>query len=206
MNDESKTEYFPCSPKSEVYLTHAALLAPLEQMEVGKCIALPKKGVLDDLLAEIVASMSKGKKRFATIEHEDLFEVFRLPDGFPAELVRKFSKSITQLDKIGQEDSVLKELVKVAACKFHLLPLTTLLTYCVGIPTSVIHEKLIPYAYLQRRVSCLAAFRKYPKGPNEGLKIAISILEKEGVLKEVPKPYIQEKHNCNSKCYTLEKN
>lgn len=189
------------SPVMAPHLAHLRALKPLEHLPVEMSIAIPKEGLDGPLLGDLVASMSKGAKRFAMTEHESVFEIMRFPDGYDLNLFYKhdrFCKVIS--DSMPVQDKQIETLIRACESYFSS-PWGLTESYCVGIPQQVHTERVLPYAYLQRKLASVAIFRRDRNGSNMALKQAILKLIDAGFLREVPRHVLQKKFSIGMRCF-----
>ncbi len=65
------------------------------------------------------------------------------------------------------------------------------------------HDKVIPYAYLQRRLVAAAAFRNDKSQATFAIKRAIQNLVDSDRLKEVGKMWTNEKYGTSQRCFVI---
>lgn len=64
-------------------------------------------------------------------------------------------------------------------------------------------ERIIPYSYLQRRLVCVAIFKKDRRGASEALKRTLKTLCERGDLQEVSKATLSKNYNTTALCYMI---
>lgn len=205
MENESNPVGISPSPVMAPHLAHYRALKPLERLEVEMSIALPKEGLDGDLLGDLVASMSKGQKRFAMTEHESVFEVMRFPDGFDLNIFYrhdKFNKVL--VEKLPARDAQV-QLVERACETYLASEWGEVTTYCVGMPKEMHGAGVIPYAYLQRKLSSVAAFRKDRNGANAALKSTIVKLIDAGFLQELSRQFCSRRFDRRCRSFQFSK-
>ena len=204
MNTELKTEVVEHSPQADVYFTHFKALEPLNTIEVGKSIPLNKSGLERTFLDKMLTAMSTGAKKFAIIEHAAVFELFRLPDGFPTEIFGTTKPGKT--DTVSSADQDLKTAMLETIQGLRELPLEKAMKYCVGIPDIVLSLNYVPLAYLQRRLSNISCFRRYPAGSTAAIHYTLKLLQEEGYLEPVSKKHLSQNYGTTAKCFKTLKN
>lgn len=190
------------SPSMTPHLAHYRALKPLEHLDVEMSLAIGKEGLDGALLADLVATMSKGVKRFGMTEHETVFEIMRFPDGYDLNNFYrhdKFAKVFSS--KIQNKVDEKPELVEKAIRYFLDSEWDYVKSYCVGLPETIHGSKIIPYCYLQRKLTSVLAFKGDRQGANMALKGAIDKLLKAGFLKEVARTEMQKKFSNNSRAF-----
>lgn len=201
MENEAQTVGIAPSPVMAPHLAHYKALKPLEHLEAEMSLALPKDGLDGALLGDLVASMSKGVKRFAMTEHESVFEIMRFPDGYDLNLFYKhdkFNKAI--VEKLSTRDAQVLQMEK--ACELYLCASwEEIQVYCAGLPKAMHAAEIIPYAYLQRKLASVAIFRKDRNGATAALKSTIEKLVNAGFMREVPKQFCFRNFQTASKSF-----
>lgn len=181
--DAPKVGIFTSSNAGDEYVNHFLAMSTTGELGVGQSFVLAKSDYQLDSLKEIARCKSVGKRVFVVIaswpEH---FEIKRLPDGanalhFYRMLNGKGKKEKTAPSSKSETIKKIKDYVE------------SNLENCIKYDTSLTAELkragIISYAYLQRRCSCLAAFRNSEKGSNNEFKCALEELEKDGALTAV---------------------
>lgn len=202
---EHLTNFAPLEPSELVaeYFAFLTTLEPIKELPVGKSLALPKAGLQTVPFADLVAQLNVDGKRFAVIEHPSVFEVTRFPDKTDLSFFYKFVKS-RESEKVPTFESNQVICVRKAVKDYILAPWVSLQSYCVGLPQELHSARIVPYAYLQRKLSCVAVFRKDRRGPNVALKSAIEVLKSERGLVPIEKKTLMDKFKCGSSCFAIE--
>ena len=119
--------------------------------------------------------------------------------------VKRLSEKFEQ-GEVGIDNDETKQMACLAkAVKDYVLaPWANLQSYCVGIPQGLHSARIVPYAYLQRKLSCIAVFRKDRQGANYALKRAINTLLERGDLREMSKPTLVKDFGTNSRAFAIE--
>ena len=167
------------------HLAHLEAISKAKELLVGQCFGIPMDGMSRKLLADLVADLGVSeKKKFVLTDHDGVYAVSRLPDDYNLATWRKnrFGKN----EKMNEQDEQV-EAVRKAVAYYATNPWDRVATYCVGIPEAIKHANIVPYCYLQRKLACLAIFRKDGAGANASLKDAVKKLCELGIISEIPR-------------------
>ena len=199
----TEVEVLDSSPVAQRHNQLFALLKPALSIDVGKSIAIPKNGLDRTHLVGMANSLSNKEKRIVVIEHPTVFEIARIEDHMD---LRFFYKTIVNENKeVSAIDETQQVVLTKRAIKSYIVaPWSSLTSYCVGIPQVLHQERIVPYAYLQRKLSCIAVFRKDPIGATSALNRAIKFLINESVLSEIPKPVMNKEFHTNSRAFRID--
>ena len=193
------------SPTIAPHFAHLRALEPLKHLEVEMSVAIPKEGLDEALLADLVASMSKGVKKFAMTTHETVFEVVRFPDGFDLSIFYKHDKFAKVIPRANPSLEKQGELVNNACQSYLSSDWDSLAVYCVGLPREVHAMGVIPHCYLQRKLASVAAFRRDPEGGSVALKRTVEKIIGAGFLREVPRQTMVKKFANSSRAFQFSK-
>lgn len=204
MSTEDEFEYFEPSNIGECYLKHVEAMKPIKDQPQGKSFAINKDDYSLSLLRDIADCSNVGKKAIVVIEHEEVFEVQRLPDGSNTKLFYRYStgkKRGNRVELSECEDSI--EEIKRILKEYVEDNLEECIKYDKNINAEIKAEKIVSYAYVQRRCIGLAAFKKAPEGAAKRFKVAIEELVEEGYLKAVPKMVASGTYETSAKLYQI---
>lgn len=123
-------------------------------------------------------------------------------------IVNDVKKLLEKFDsgEVGTDNDETKQLLAVvkATREYILAPWANVQSYCVGIPAALHGARIIPYAYLQRKLASVAIFRKDRQGSSMALKRAISTLLERGDMVEISRPQLQKDFNIKMRAFAIE--
>ncbi len=204
METENEFEYVEPSNIGEYYLKHVEAMKPTESQPEGKSFAIPSDGYSLSLLRDLADAANVGKKAIVVVEWPEVFEVQRLPDGSNTKLFYRYStgnKRGNRVELSECEESI--EEIKRILNEYIEDNFEECLKYDKNINAEAKAEKIVSYAYVQRRCLGLAAFRKAPEGAAKRFKSAIEELVESGYLKAVPKTVAAGTFETNGKLYQI---
>lgn len=106
--------------------------------------------------------------------------------------------------EIGVDNEETKQLTKTinTVKEFIMQPWSDVEKYAQGL--SQLHsERIVPYTYLQRRLACVATFRKDRMGATNAIKRAIKTLIERGDLQEVGRAAMTKNYNSTAVAYMI---
>lgn len=106
--------------------------------------------------------------------------------------------------EIGVDNDETKQLTTVIKCirDYITLPWSEVEKYVAG--QGRLHgERIIPYAYIQRRLAAAAVFRKDKRGSSDALKRTLKTLVERGDLTEVSKATLSKTYETTAVCYMI---
>jgi hypothetical protein len=106
--------------------------------------------------------------------------------------------------EIGIDNDESKQIVSVIKCikEFISAPWSDVESYVKGM--GHLHaEKVIPFAFIQRKLGATAVFRKDRQGATNALKRALKTLTERGDLQELSKPTTSTKYNTTALCFMI---
>jgi hypothetical protein len=106
--------------------------------------------------------------------------------------------------EIGIDNEETKQLSKLMQTikEFILSPWSEVEKYASGM-SNLHNEKVIPYSYLQRRLACVATFRKDRIGSSNAIKRAIKTLQERGDIQEVGRATMTKQYNSSAVAYMI---
>lgn len=123
-------------------------------------------------------------------------------------IVNDVKKLLEKFDsgEVGTDNDETKQMLAVvkATREYILAPWDAMKSYCVGIPAALHGARIIPYAYLQRKLASVAIFRKDRQGSSAALKRAISTLLERGDMREISRPQLQKDFNIGMRAFAIE--
>jgi|SRR6187431_2108336 len=196
------------------YQAHTHAMRWTEGQPIGESFAIHKDtptGSEDPMnlrvLRTIAKRLSVGKKIFVVIEHPTCFEVRRLAENENAREFYSFLKSQPVLkpelaldlnEELKAERDILKILSEFKECDFDYVK-----KYDPKFNYDMKAENVFAYSYIQRRVTCMAAFRNATKGPTGTIKHCLEKLVNSGVLQEVPDNFAKNTFNNGGKLFKI---
>lgn len=194
------TEYIQSSPNANAYQTHSALLAPCADQPEDTSFVVPKRPDIEyNLLFDLCAHLTVGKKAFVIVEHENVYEIKRLVDGSNAKIFYKHLKS--DFTPINNEGCFAK--IKEFAESYKTMPFQELSKYYAGLKINWQHEGVIPYSMIQRKFVAVACFRHSSVGSTTEIKNSIAKLIEKGIIIEISKDIAQNIYETTAKLYKV---
>lgn len=108
--------------------------------------------------------------------------------------------------EIGIDNDETKQLATIVGAIKHYLsaPWSDVLKYAVGESLDRLHgDRLMPYSYLQRKLSGVAVFRKDRRGATIALKAALKTLVERGDLREVGRAELTKQYNLTALTFAV---
>ena len=200
--NEPASEWLEPSPVGSEFMRHSAAMEPAARVPVHKAFAIAP-GFNVGMLRKMAESYKP--KRIVVIDHEENgFEVRRLGNNDDVSL---FYASLNS--KVGFENPSLndeqKSHLKRIVCEFLELEEAQITKYDVQ-GVALRKADCVGYAYLQRRVVGIAAFRKSEEGASKAIHCALSQLETEGFLRKLSEEEANELFGTNATVYRVNKN
>jgi len=201
---ENRIAYFDAPADVQVHIAHKQMLAPAADLDVGKCFGIPMTGVNRKLFLELVDDVGAAMKRkLVATESNGYFVISRLPDDYSLTTWRK--NKLKELEPTGEESTNHHcAIVAKAIREFMLAPWEKLGTYCTGVPQSLHSARIVPYAYIQRKLASMATLRKDPDGSSVALKRAINRLIERGDLSEISRAELAKDFDTTSRSFRIE--
>lgn len=115
-------------------------------------------------------------------------------------LLKKFDAG-----EVGIDNDETKQIAKCIACihEYLVAPFSEVVKY-TGEGLSKLHsERIVPYAYLQRRLASVAVFRKDKQGSSTAIKRTLKTLAERGDLRELGKPELAKNYNTTSMAFMV---
>lgn len=177
---ETKNDLFEYMQPSEVandYLKHVNALKPAEKMPVDSAFSLSKEALKKPLLLDLIdANVNVRKKAVVLIEHDEVFEIRRLPDKCNTKLFYRYLKGDDKKD--SKQDSI--DTIEKVCSDYLKLDISKVLKYDSNITPELKDSGVISHVYIQRRVSSMAVFRKAEEGCKERIILSIAkLIDKE---------------------------
>jgi len=194
-----KTNYCDPSGVANFYLNHVAAMVPVEAMPAGKSLAVPLEGYSLSLLRDLAAKASVGKKALVVIAWPTGYEVQRLPDGSCTKLFYRYLNQTDEGDQANELSDTISEVKRVVQ-EYVESSFEKCVKYDVALLPEVKEANVVSYAYIQRRVANLKAFRNAHEGSTKRFKATIEAIIGEGYLTEVDK----DKYKTSAKLYKVE--
>ncbi len=106
--------------------------------------------------------------------------------------------------EIGIDNEETKQLTKTMQTvkEFVLNPWSEVEKYAQGL-SNLHRERIIPYSYLQRRLACVATFRKDKQGATNAIKRSIKTLIERGDLQEVGRATMTKDYQSSAVAYMI---
>jgi len=106
--------------------------------------------------------------------------------------------------EIGIDNEETKQLTKTMQTvkEFVLNPWSEVEKYAQGL-ANLHQERIVPYSYLQRRLACVATFRKDRMGATNAIKRSIKTLIERGDLQEVGRATMTKSYNSSAVAYMI---
>lgn len=200
-------EYFQSFDPSTLareFMSHLKALEPLETLSVGKSLSLAKERFRLPVFRHIAQHWYNEhplKISFIAIEHAESFEICRLPDALNPDAFYSVYEFLAESEKPKVFSDARLLAVTNAARLFVQSTWSMVKNYCVGMPEEMRRENIIPYAYFQRKLGAVAAFRKAENGSTEAMKEAIAIAVERGILRKLEKSEVYLRYQRNADCY-----
>lgn len=107
--------------------------------------------------------------------------------------------------EIGIDNDETKQLAKIIACvkDFVVAPWNEVSKYTGDTMSQLHSNKIIPFAYLQRRNASVAVFKKDRMGATNALRRAIKTLCERGDLTEVSRAVLSKEYNTSAVAYMI---
>ena len=198
MNNEVKSEWLEPSAVGSEFTAHSTAMQFCATVPEGKSFGVASRYSLT-LLRDIADSYKP--KKIVVIDHgETGYEVRRLNKNDSVELFyRTLSPNYGKVEENKCVTAVLNTLADYFAHE-----LNNVVKYdskaAAARPLNI-----VGIAYIQRRVSAMAAFRKHEGGAAEGLRLAIVDLVAAGVLTLVNNEACEELKGCTAAMYKVNK-
>lgn len=199
--NEPASEWLEPSPVGSEFMRHSLAMEPAARVPVHKAFAIAP-GFNVGMLRKMAESYKP--KRIVVIDHEESgFEVRRLGNNDDVSL---FYASLNS--KVGFENPSLndeqKSHLKRIVCEFLELEEAQITKYdAQGV--ALRKADCVGYAYLQRRVVGIAAFRKSEEGASKAIHCALSQLEAEGFLRKLSEEETNELFGTGAAVYRINK-
>lgn len=203
--------YVDSSPDANFYSAHERLLANCANQPEDKSIEILKgmagntgRPISHQLLRKLCGHLSVGKKVFVCVEHEAAFEIKRLNDGANAKLFYEFLNpdEVVKIETGDQSLEKMRDLLNSA----RELKYEDMSKYDGGFTLKMKADNLISYSFIQRRLACVASFRKNPMGATNKIKACLNDLIEEGFIVEIPSSVLRKKYDTSSKLYQIIEN
>ena len=199
--NEPASEWLEPSPVGSEFMRHSAAMEPAARVPVHKAFAIAP-GFNVGMLRKMAEAYKP--KRIVVIDHEENgFEVRRLGNNDDVSL---FYASLNS--KVGFENPSLndeqKSHLKRIVCEFLELEEAQITKYDVQ-GVALRKADCVGYAYLQRRVVGIAAFRKSEEGASKAIHCALSQLETEGFLRKLSEEEANELFETTATIYRINK-
>ncbi len=201
MEEENKFEYVERSQAGNFYRKHVDIMAPVSSQPVDRSFAVPKEGLSFSLLKELADSLSVGKRRIVVIEHEAAYEIQRIPDNYNLRLFYRYLNENSMKPFGANSDTM--ENIKRIAFDYLKSDVDKNLNYDKNLSLLMQQNNVISYAYLQRRIASLAAFRRAPEGSSMHLKNILGELEKTGFIVKLTKATTDRSYGTSAKLYQI---
>ncbi len=191
------------SAKGEHFLMHVCYMQVCDELPEHFSFALDKKRFDLKILTEVATSKSVGNKVFAVLEHEESFEVRRLPDNTDLRLFyrylarNKFSNegSKSNSERVSKATEVLKDYTRMSFEEIE--------KYKASITEFMKNQNVLSYSYIHKRLAQIAIFRNSLLGSTSEIKSVIEDLISMEFLEEVPKEVRSSLFNSNAKMYKI---
>lgn len=195
-------EQFETSPLVAGFIQRMqTIVAPLEELEVNKCFALPKGELSFSVIEDFLEDASKGKRVYVVVEHESGFEVARLPDGSNRKLFYKQTRPVVSL-QCGQGEgdyaaTCLRIVSEYAESTFEDVDKYK------SVSKQMKDEGIISHSYIQRRLGAVALFKNAVEGSTAAIKRGTAALVENGKLEEVPDGVAKNVFETSAKLYKI---
>lgn len=204
METENEFEYVEPSNVGELYLKHVEAMKPVESQPIGKSFAIPREDYSLSLLRDLADVSNVGKRAVVVLEWPEVFEVQRLPDGTNTKLFYRYSTgnkrgNRVEISEAGESVDELKRILSDYVNE----DFDEAMKYDKGLSAEAKSEKVVSYAYMQRRCLGLASFKNAPEGATKRFKASIEDLIEEGYISAVPKQVASGTFETNGKLYQI---
>jgi hypothetical protein len=117
-----------------------------------------------------------------------------------SEMTRKFN-----LGQIGVENDESKQIEKMSKLikNWIILPWSECKKYCVKSQEVLHAQKIIPFSFLQRQLSCNAVFKKDKMGSTLAMKRVIQTLLDRGDLVEISRAELSKNYGICARCFMI---
>ncbi len=198
------SEWLEPSPVGSEFMRHSAAMEPAARVPVHKAFAIAP-GFNVGMLRKMAEAYKP--KRIVVIDHEQSgFEVRRLGNSDDVSLFyaslnpQKLLSLVEVVNSIEEQKSNLKRII----CEFLEAEEAQIIKYdAQGV--ALRKADCVGYAYLQRRVVGIAAFRKSEEGASKAIHCALSQLETEGFLRKLSEEETNELFGTNATVYRINK-
>lgn len=202
-NAAGKAGDFPASDAATVYMRHVVEVNKAARIAPGRChlINTENTDYNLDLIKDLANNLNVGKKSIIVIKWPSVIEIQRLPDGTCVKTYYRYNKpnknKVAECSNDGTEEvlRILKAFLDSTWKDAN--------GYDKKITRDMKEEKVISYAYIQRRLTSCAAFRKSIEGAKNKLKRSIEEVIENGSLEEVPEMHASGIFGTNGKLYRI---
>jgi hypothetical protein len=172
----------------------------LNELKEGFSFPFPKNEYEFETLYEFAEAASKNKRVFVVKEHEAAFELARLLDGTNRTIFYKQQRRASSV-QCGQSLQAFNDLLRIVN-EYAQSTFEEVSKYQSG-SLEMKKEGIITKAYMQRRTSGLASFRKSVTGAAETLSASIDALVGADFIQEVPKSVAKGTFETDAKIYKI---
>lgn len=207
MTEEKASPFVEPSPQARFYGAHRDLMELSKAQPPNSSYAIPKGFAGDTglpisfaLLRELCAHISVGNKVFCCIDHGSVFEVHRLGDGDSAKIFYKFHNIDSST---AENEDIAIDTIRNLLEGFKNLALEEIVKYEAAYKIEMKVENLVSYSYIQRRMSCVAAFRKHHSGATAKIKECLRTLVSTGEIIQLSKENSKSKFDTAMVLYQI---
>jgi hypothetical protein len=193
-------EYVAPSNVGEFYLKHVEAMAAMEQQPERTSFGLAREGFSLALLRDLAEAFNVGKRAHVVIEWPTGFEVQRLPDGSNTKLFYRYLKGEEKEVSLNVDAS---EKLQEVLQSYLKLELDDCLKYDAKLTKEIKESRIISFAYIQRRLSNVIAFKNSPEGATKKLAACIAELVEQELLVAMPEAVTKEAFGTSAKLYKI---
>ncbi|CAB4123315.1 hypothetical protein UFOVP40_13 [uncultured Caudovirales phage] len=172
----------------------------LEELKEGFSFPFSKDEYTFETLEDFAEAASKGKRVFVVKDHASALELARLPDGTNRAIFYKQQRRASSV-QCGQSVEPFNDLLRIVS-EYAQSTFEEVSKYQSG-TLEMKKEGIITKAYMQRRTSGLASFRKSVTGASEALSASTDALVSAGFIQEVPKSVAKGIFETDAKIYKI---
>lgn len=195
-------EQFETSPLVAGFIQRMqTIVAPLEELEVNKCFALPKGELSFSVIEDFLEDASKGKRVYVVVEHESGFEVARLPDGSNRKLFYKQTRPVVSVQCGHDENEYAAACLRIVG-EYANATFEEVNKY-KSVTKQMKDEGVISHSYIQRRLGAVALFKNSTEGATVAIKRGSAVLVESGKLEEVPDNVAKNVFESSAKLYKI---
>jgi hypothetical protein len=150
------------SAKIQDYIKKTNELESITTLEIGESVGVSSAGLTMAECKALVGEMCVGKLRYVVVDHGELYEIGRVIDNVPVSVFYHKPQLKTAKHELGvaYTDAMYIALVTKAVRSYMALDEAKLGSYVSD--TTMRRRGVIPYTYIQRKVTPYAAFKSSP--------------------------------------------